>query len=134
MRLLSCAAVLILTISSVAVGQADETATEATSIPQEFHDAEFDKFLDLAQLRAAWSDMDHVALAHIADQLAAGERQVGRAHKIASSKTLLMRAARAAAQRGDAESLAEIAEIAKKREWIDILSLVEAAQKTIGES
>lgn len=105
------------------------------SLPEEFEDASFNRYVDLLQLVGAVKDANVVAITDLGLQLAEGERVLLRPHQSGiTSAHVLDVAIKLAVAKKDAETLKRVRTFAQQPGKKALLDIVDAAEKLAGQS
>ena len=105
------------------------------TLPEEFQDPAFERFVDLHLIGSALADRDAGLLTDAALQLAEGERVLLRSHISGlSAERLLSKAAILAAETHDDTTLQRLAKAAEATHNQNLIGALQGAQKLTGES
>lgn len=113
----------------------DVEENSVESLPREFRDASFERYLDLRLVRDAFDARDAGLLTDVALQMAEGERVLQRSHKSGlTSKRLLSRAVRLAADTRNQAALSRLTRVAQAAKQDDLVAQITTAERLIGAS
>jgi len=108
---------------------------QLSTLPPEFLDPAFDRYVDLVHLGDALRHADTDRVVNAALQLAEGERILLRAHKSGvTAKALIAKASKFAADSGNQDALSRLSTAAQKLQDNELLAQIEAKRKLAASS